>query len=456
MKTRRNFLKIGCCSIGSLTATGFFSKLGMVNALAQTGGSTDYKALVCVFLSGGNDANNTVVPLDGRYTSYAQVRGSLAIPQAQLVAVNTPQGVPYGLHPALVPLQPIWQQLRLAVVANVGMLVRPTTRAQYLAGQAAVPANLFSHSDQTSQWQSGATSGTGTSGWGGRIADKIMQYGLNGAASFPMNVSVNGGALLLNGVNTRPATVIPGQTSTGLEGTNPENPAAVARDTALQQILQFDAGFSLVQSASGQLKEGIRLAQLINSVTTQNPLVTQFPTTTLGNQLAQVARLIQVRDQLGLKRQIFFCSMGGFDTHSGQLADQQNLLTQVGQAIAAFHAAMVELSTIDKVTLFTESEFSRTFQPNAGIGTDHAWGGHHVVMGAGVNGGNLYGAFPTLALQGPDDSGSRGNWIPQISLDQYGATLASWFGVPAIDLPSIFTNLNNFDPAVRNLGFMKS
>ncbi|MDX1984453.1 MAG: DUF1501 domain-containing protein [Bryobacteraceae bacterium] len=445
MNSRREFLN-------KLALAGAFSRLGMINASAQSTGTSDYRALVCVFLFGGNDANNTIVPLGARYQDYANVRGNLAIPAANLLAVNTPSGAAYGLHPALAPIHPLWGQGNLAAVANVGMLVSPTTRQQYQSRTVPVPGNLFSHSDQTSQWQSGNTGGGPSTGWGGRIADRMAIYGVNGTASFPMNASVNGGALLLNGQSTRPATVIPGQTSTGLEGTNPENPAMVARDNALQEILSFDAGFALVQAASSSLKEGIRLAQLINSVTQQNPLTTQFPQSGLGNQLAQVARLIQVRGQLGLRRQIFFCGMGGFDTHSNQLGDHQNLLTQVGQALAAFANSMVELGTTGQVTLFTESEFSRTFQPSQGAGTDHAWGGHHFVMGGGVRGGNVYGTFPELRLQSPDDSGNRGNWIPTLSLDQYGATLASWFGVPAGDLPLIFTNLNNFP--VKNIGFM--
>ncbi len=449
MTSRRNFLKIGCCSIGPAAMTGAIGRMSLVNAMAQTG--PDYKALVCIFMNGGNDSNNTVVPISAQYAQYAAVRGTLALTQAQLLAVTTPQGAVYGLHPALAAIQPLWAQRQLAVVANVGMLVRPTTRAQYQAGSVPVPNNLFSHSDQISQWHTAMPMG-GTSGWGGRLADRMTALGINSPSTFPMGVSVNGGALILNGVNTKPATVIPGQTTTGLEGTNPENAAMVARDKSLQEILNFDAGFALVQAASANTKEGIRIAQLINSVTQSNPLVTQFPQTSLGNQLAQIARLIQVRTQLGVRRQIFFASIGGFDTHSNQLPDHQNLLTQVGGAMASFQAAMIELGVLDQVTLFTESEFSRTFQPSQGLGSDHAWGGHPIVLGGAVRGGQVYGTFPTLALQGPDDSGNRGNWIPTTSLDQYGATLATWFGVPATDLTNVFPNLVNFP--TTNLGFM--
>lgn len=450
MTSRRNFLKIGCCSLSTLTVASQFSRLGAINALAQSTGS-DYKALVCVFLFGGNDANNMVIPVSAQYPQYQTIRGPLAIPQAQLLQLPTPSGAVYGLHPALTGIHPLWAQKRLAVVANVGMLVKPTTRAQYLAGQNPVPSNLFSHSDQTSEWQTAMPLG-GTTGWGGRIADKMLLYGTNQPSTFPLGASVNGGALLLNGQNTKPATSIPGQTTTGLEGSSLDNPAMIARDKALGELLDMDSGFALVQAASANVKEGIRIAQLINSATQQNPLQTQFPNTGLGQQLAQVARLLQVKDALGMRRQIFFAGMGGFDTHSNEINDHQNLMTQLGGALGAFNAAMAELGLADKVTLFTESEFSRTFQPSQGAGSDHAWGGHHLVMGGAVKGGQLYGTFPTLALQGPDDSGSRGNWIPTTPLDQYGATLASWFGVQASDLTSIFPNLTNFTS--QNLGFV--
>lgn len=448
MTSRRNFLRFGCCSVSTLTVASQFSRLGMINALAQS--TTDYKALVCIFMFGGNDSNNTVLPYSSQYPQYAAVRGSLAIPQAQILQCPTGSGAVYGLHPSFASLHPLWAQKRLAIMANVGMLVRPTTRAQYQSG-AQVPSNLFSHSDQTSQWQTGMPMG-GTTGWGGRIADKLTQYGINSPSSFPLGVSVSGGALLLNGATSRPATVTPGQTSTGLEGTNPGNSAMVARDVSVQELLEMDSGLALVQAASANTKEGIRIAQLINQATTSNPLATAFPTTGLGNQMAQIARLIQVRSQLGMRRQIFFASIGGFDTHSNQLPDHINLLTQLSDAMAAFHNATVEMGVANQVTTFTESEFSRTFQPSQGAGTDHAWGGHHLMMGAAVKGGELYGTFPTLALQGPNDSGNRGNWIPTASLDQYGATLAQWFGVPPSDMLSVFPNLANF--STQNLGFM--
>ncbi len=450
MNSRRNFLKVGGVALAKATLGSQFAQMATVNALAQSTGP-DYKALVCVFLFGGNDANNMVIPVSSQYAAYNTIRGPIAIPQAQLLQIPTPSGAVYGLHPSLAALQPFWTSKQLAVVANVGTLVKPTTRAEYLAGRASVPSNLFSHSDQTSEWQTSMPLG-GTTGWGGRIADKFLLYGTNQPSTFPLGTSVNGGALLLNGTSTQPATISPGQTGIGLEGSNPNDPVAVARDKALQEVLTMDSGYALVQAASANTQEGIRVATLINQVTQSNPLTTQFPTTGIGNQLSQIARLIQVRTQLGMRRQFFFAGLGGFDTHSNQLGDQQNLFAQLGPAMAAFQNAMVELGVADKVTLFTESEFSRTFQPSAGAGSDHAWGGHHFVLGAAVKGGNLYGTFPTLALGGPDDSGNRGNWIPTTPIDQYGSTLATWFGVQDSDLASVFPNLANFTG--KSVGFM--
>ncbi|MCZ2150370.1 MAG: DUF1501 domain-containing protein [Bryobacterales bacterium] len=450
MTSRRKFLRLGCCSLSTLTVASQFSRLGLLSANAQTTG--DYKALVCIFLFGGNDSNNMVVPISTQYAQYAQVRGPLAIPQAQLLQVPTPGGAVYGLHPSLAAMHPLWAQNKLAIAANVGMIVKPTTRAQYLAGSVPVPSNLFSHSDQTSEWQTAMPLG-GTTGWGGRIADRLGLLGVNAPSNYPLGTSVAGGAQLLNGVNTKPATVIPGQTTTGLEGSNPDNAAMMARDKALGELLEMDAGYALIQAASANTKEGIRIAALINSATQANPLQTQFPNTGLGTELAQIARLIQVRNELGMRRQIFFAGLGGFDTHSNQLPDQQNLYTQLSQAMAAFYNATAELGVAAQVTTFTESEFGRTFQPSAGNGSDHAWGSHHFVMGGAVKGGNLYGTFPTLALQGPDDSGNRGNWIPTTSLDQYGATLAAWFGVPGTEMPIVFPNLANF--TTQNVGFLE-
>ena len=446
---RRDFMRMGCCGM----AVGFganFSRFGVVNAFAQ--GQTDYKALVCVFLFGGNDGNNLIVPFDNAgYASYQKIRGSIALNKNALLPIQPASApVPYGFHPRFKEMQGLFNQGNLAVLANLGTLVAPVTRQQVQDGSAVVPDNLLSHSDQQAQWQTAQVTGFSEMGWGGRIAGKVQA--LNASALYPSVVSLDGINVFCDGDNTRTAIVSPGNLS-GLDNFDSNNSIDNARFAAMQQMLGFDSGLSLVQAANGTMQNAFTDTKVLSdALAAAAKLQTAFPASYVGQQLQQVAQIIQVRQALGLNRQIFFVDIGGFDTHSDQIAAQDSLFGDLSPALSAFYQATGELGVAQQVTTFTLSDFARTMQPNSNNGTDHAWGSHHIVMGGAVKGNEMYGKFPTLALSGPDDATDEGRWIPTTSIDQYGATLASWFGVSDADLPSIFPNLPNFSPS--KLGFL--
>ncbi|MFO1226508.1 DUF1501 domain-containing protein [Roseateles sp.] len=436
---RRDFLRLA----SALTCSAGFG------AQAQTAG--DYKALVCVFLVGGNDGHNMLVPMEAKaYAAYRGIRGGLALPDgtAQLLNVATPGGVPYGLNSGLTAIAPLWGQGKLAAVANVGPLAAPTTRAQVLAGSGSLPSNLYSHSDQILQAQAGNATGSGGTGWAGRTADALVAR--NGSSRFPAAISTHGNALFCTGAKVASASLIPGfDLSTNGMNVWPDS-AAQARAKGLAEVLTLDQGVSLIQAANRVRQDAQTLSQLLRSGGSAT-LSTAFPGTDLGKQLQQVAQLIKLRATTGMGRQVFFCVHGGFDTHSGQAWQHWDLLRQLGEGLAAFYASLLEMGVSNQVTAFTQSEFGRTLQPS-GSGSDHGWGNHQLVLGGAVRGGNVYGRFPYPALSGPDDASDRGVLIPSTSLEQFGGTLARWFGVPEAELGTVFPNLKSFSPA--DLGFM--
>jgi uncharacterized protein (DUF1501 family) len=441
---RRTFIK--CASLAAAGNILGLRPFGALNALAQS--STDYKALVCVFLFGGNDANNTLIPFDTTgYGNYSSIRGDLALAQNTLLPLTPAPN--FALNPNLPDIQALFNNNNAAFVANVGTLIQPLTRAQYLAGQTA-PTNLFSHPDQQLEWQNAAQSASTQTGWAGRIADSLGAT-YNTGASIPMITSVAGDTLFCNGTATSPVSISPGN----VRGVScSEGSECGARQASAQALLTLDTGVSLVQADDTITTNAYAYAKtLADAVQSITPLQTVFPANNgLAAQLKQIAQIIQVRAALGVQRQIFFASLGNFDTHADQLALQSTLLAEISPALAAFYNATVELNVASEVTTFTMSDFSRTFQPNSNNGSDHAWGSHHMVIGGAVKGGQIYGTYPTLALSGPDDSGANGRWVPSTASSQYAATLAQWFGVPAADLPTILPSIGNFSS--NNLGFV--
>jgi uncharacterized protein (DUF1501 family) len=447
-ESRRGFLH----TAGRLLAAGAAGGLLPRFALAESSTACDdYKALVCVFFFGGNDGTNMVVPVRAMqsHADYARIRGVLAIPEGQLQQIQNKQANQvYGLHPRLGDLRQLYEQGRLAVVLNVGTLVAPTTREQYLQPGTAVPANLFSHSDQQAEWQNSTATAQTATGWGGRVADRA--YACNDRKTFPTVLSLAGNVPFGDGDETRLGTLVAGS-AMGLQGFGRlPNP----RFTAYQELLQFDNGAALVKAFNQVTSAGVADSEAVNAALAAPTKITvTFPNTNLAQQLRTVARLIEARGALGMRRQVFFCSLGGFDTHQNQMAAQDNLMAQVGPALAAFYSATAEMAVADRVTTFTSSEFGRTAEPNGNSGADHGWGSHHLVIGDAVAGGDLYGKYPNLDLRGPDDANNRGVYVPTASVDQYNATLAGWFGMGSEDLKTVFPNLTNFPTA--NLGFMK-
>jgi uncharacterized protein (DUF1501 family) len=452
---RRHFLQ----RAGALTALGLGARLDVLDLIPAAGAQAiaDYKALVCVFLFGGNDGNNTVVPFDpAGYAQYAAVRttaSGIQLAQNQLLPIQpTSAAGPYGLHPSLPELQSLFTQRKLAILANVGTLVAPTNRTQYQAKQ--VPLSLFSHSDQQAQWQSSISSTVTGTGWGGRIADRMATF--NAASGFPVVTSLDGSVLFATGKATAPLS-IPVSGAFALAGYN-NSAASTARLAALKQFLGNASGNALVNAANAIGAQALQLSAtmspiLASTTSTVAPIFAALDNgNTTGKALYQVAKTIEARAVTGAKRQIFFVGLGNFDTHSNQMPTQANLLAQLSPALKAFYDATVALGVSGQVTTFTLSDFGRTFQPASGAGTDHAWGNHHFIMGDAVKGGDMYGQYPTLALGGPSDAENRGRWIPTTAVDQYGATLAKWFGVPAPEMGTVFPNLAAFP--LNDLGFM--
>ncbi len=447
---RRKFLQ-AAGSLGALGLAHTITRGGIPAALAQTAGS--YRALVCVFLFGGNDCNNTIAPVDD-YGAYSAVRSGssgVAIGRDTFLPVTAGDGKRYGLHPALAPLHELFAQGKMAALFNAGTLLQPITRTQFRAGQF-VPQNLYSHSDQQLMHQGHIPGAEISSGWGGRMADRLPNAS---GGLIPTALSFDDNALFVMGKTSVPLAI----SGDGGLALSAETTSALgaARYQALRKLLAVDGGNLITTKAASIMKRALESAEALRAaVSASTPAIdTAFQNLNSGlaSQLEGVARMIAGRNALGVSHQCFFCGLGGFDTHSDQLGSHYGRLEEVAEAIKAFYDATVALGVADQVTTFTLSEFGRTLRSRSNSGTDHAWGGHHFVVGGAVKGGACYGRYPTLVCGGPDDAADDGVWIPSTSLEQYGATLARWFGVSASDLHYVFPNLANF--ATQDLGFMK-
>ncbi len=484
--SRRAFLRrAACAAVGTVAMTSAIRDLRFMNAAVAQTDIGDYKALVCIFLQGGNDSNNLIIPtLQSQYDNYAQIRTPvLAIPQSAILPVTTldGDGNTYGLHPSCPELQMLFGEGKLAFLFNTGTLVYPLTRAQYISGAGARPPQLFTHADQQTQWQTSIPDQPPLTGWGGRCADLLESVQPNA----PISLMVT-----LAGANTFEIGNIVSQYSVSTGGaislnmpSSPSGGASKNRLPTLMNILGLPYTNLQSQAYAAIAEQAINTSGLLNKAiagTAGTFWTTPFPTkitapeggtafnSTLSPQLQMVARLIAAGSTpvssggFGMKRQIFFCQVGGYDLHTGQtnytdnspnsvlVGAHTNLLAELSQSMYAFQRAMEQLGLSNNVTSFTASDFGRTF-PSNGQGSDHGWGSHHLILGGAVNGQRTYGSFPALAVNGPDDT-STGRWIPTTAIDQYFATLASWFGVDSGNISTVFPNLGRFPSP--NLGFI--
>jgi uncharacterized protein (DUF1501 family) len=445
--TRRRFLRAAAAG-GLLYAFGRTPGTVVAHA-AGIGGLSDYKALVCIFLYGGNDSWSMLVPRStAEYSAYAASRRNLAIAREALLPVAPASGGDFGMHPSMSGLAGLFESGRCAAVANVGPLIQPLTREQYVARSGLIPPQLFSHNDQQTQWHTLRGRMTSRTGWAGRVADTLA--GQLSGQQLPTNVSLSGTTVFQAGTTAVPYVMGEGgpQAFKAFGGTSLQ----AARRAAFDRLLAEEHASLYEREFADVHQRAVNQAGVVSAALASAPaLTTPFPgNSSLAAQLKTVARMIAVRQQLGMSRQIFFVATGGFDTHSGQLEDQPGLLGNLSASLAAFYSATVELGVAGQVTAFTQSDFGRSLTSN-GNGSDHAWGGVQLVVGGSVSGREIYGEYPELQIGGERDIGG-GRLIPAVSSDQYVATLAGWFGVEDAQIPAIAPAIGNF--SVRNLGFM--
>lgn len=458
MMTRRGFLSHSCSlGIASATVTSTLLQLGLARTAAAQS-APGYRALVCILLAGGNDSYNMLVPTDSdQFAEYNSIRADLALPSSSLLALpgTTGNGRSYGLHPGMPELQSLFTQGDAAMIANVGTLLEAYDAQAVENGTAKLPLGLFSHSDQISQWQTAVPDGRIAQGWGGRIADLMQDANLqNGVA---MNISLSGSNIFQSGSQTGSYSIdATGDGSPGLNAYDDGTDFGTFKKRIVDQLLAVQQRHILRREYSRRLRNSIDAqAVFVEAMQASPTLATEFSPGNFSQSLRQIARVIGARDSLGATRQTFFVTVGGWDHHDDVLDNQANMLPAISKGLQEFRDALVELGVFNEVTTFTTSDFGRTLTSN-GKGSDHGWGGHHIVMGGDVNGGSIYGDYPILSATSPLDVG-RGVYAPTTSVDEYFAELARWFGVPASELDQVLPNVRNFyspESSQAPLGFL--
>lgn len=450
--SRRGFGRL----IAGGSALAAVGQLGRASSVAQT--VPDYRAMVGVFLFGGNDGWNTVVPTDARYAAYASTRGaSLALPQAKLLPIAGGM----GLHPSLAPLMGAWNEGAMGVVLNTGSLYRPLNRAMYLSNPELRPLNLMSHTDEQLHWQGMRVRSPNLDGYMGRLADKTP------ATPIPSLISIAGSNVITIGQSSSPL-VLPSNGTIVRNGfaSTTSDAAVLARQAAFDAFADGSAGGSVTdvtaKTIGGAYAQAVTANAIISATTStvdayfKNPATGAALTSDVSRQLLRAARMIEARGVLGQNRQVFFVGQGGYDTHSNQVdaadtttGNQANLLSDLAMALAGFYNAMKALGVAGKVTAFTMSDFGRVYRGNAQRGSDHAWGNNHLVLGGALKPKQVLGRYPDQVLGGAEDANTDGRWIPSTAAEEYIGAIASWYGVPAADMSYVFPNWATWSTAGR-------
>lgn len=443
--SRRHFLgQASCSAVGSTALFSTLLNLKMASTAAAQSANNDYKALVCLFLAGGNDSFNMLVPRNGMpYQDYANIRRDLALSSSSLLPImpQTNDGRDYGVHPGMPEIRSLFDTGAAAFVSNVGTLVEPVANVNHFENGARLPLGLFSHADQIMHWQSSIPDQRSAIGWAGRTADLLQSQNTKNGIS--MNISLSGRNVFQAGNQTVEYVITPnGSVGPRGYGSNEFSAIDALRTSAVDSLMDMEYKHLFEKTFRDVTKGGIDAHETFKAATGNVNLATQFSPGYVSQSMKMIAKTIAANQALGMKRQIFFVLFGGWDHHDEVLNAQTQMLPVVSKGMSELYNATVELGLQDSVTSFTASDFARTLTSN-GQGSDHGWGGNHIVVGGGVRGQNIYGTYPDLAAGNSLDTG-RGRLIPTTSVDEYFAELALWFGVSPSDLPTVFPNINRF------------